>query len=322
MGTDFSGTGTKKSVSFNGSSYPNAGGDYVSLTWGGPYANQGQMPTEKPIYATGAFGFYATVSFLNNTQRFLWPHWPTYPVYHNLRTGRKGMLLPRGGPNETESKFISSEGTVFSRLVFWWEPGYEDQYTGFKADEKNPGNLIVTHPLWLSGSSSGTGRGEMSDLKRVTFLPHPDGGTVNFTGYYEETIQGPFGPALIPVESGFDAVRVVDKLISITRRRFMGLENQVTLLDKLIRPAKSRVASDRLRASIKVTKKQTIELQEQLMQTIMELHPHKITKGLVEKPTARQSILTAKGRIEKDTLVAEIEQKLDVGINVIISLKK
>ena len=62
--------------------------------------------------------------------------------------------------------------------------------------------------------------------------------------------------------------------------------------------------------------RETIELQEQLMQTIMELHPHKVTKGLVEKPTARQSILTAKGRIEKDTLLAEIEQKLDVGINV------
>ena len=319
VGTDFSGTGTKKNVSFNGTDPNNSnGGDHVSLTWGGPYPNQGQMPTEEPIYATGAAGFYTKARFLNSTNfEFLWPTWPIYPVYHNLSTDRKGMLLPRGGPNETESKFISSDGNPIDRLVFWWEPGYEDQYTGFKADGKNTGNLIVTHPARLSGSSSGTGLGDMSDLKTVTFLPAADGtSTVNFTGYYEETIQGPFGPALIPRDVGFDAVEVADRLISIIRTRLVRLEDQITLLDKLIRPAKSRVAADRLRSSIKVNKKQTIELQEQLMQTIMELHPHKVTKGLVEKPTARQSILTAKGRIEKDTLLAEIEQKLDVGINV------
>jgi hypothetical protein len=86
----------------------------------------------------------------------------------------------------------------------------------------------------------------------------------------------------------------------------------------LIRPAKSRIEADKLRASIKVTKKQTIELQKQVMQTIMELHPHKVGKGLTEKPTVRETILTPKGRVEKDTLLAEIEQRLDVGINLFV----
>ena len=159
----------------------------------------------------------------------------------------------------------------------------------------------------------------MSDLKTVTHLPHIDGtSTVNFTGYYEETIQGPFGPALVPRDVGFDAAVVADKLISIIRRRFIKLEDQITLLDRLIRPAKSRIEADKLRASIKVTKKQTIELQKQVMQTIMELHPHKVGKGLAEKTTVRETILTPKGRIEKDTLLAEIEQRLDVGINLFV----
>ena len=107
------------------------------------------------------------------------------------------------------------------------------------------------------------------------------------------------GPALVPRDVGFDAAVVADKLISIIRRRFIKLEDQITLLDRLIRPAKSRIEADKLRASIKVTKKQTIELQKQVMQTIMELHPHKVGKGLAEKTTVRETILTPKGRIEK-----------------------
>lgn len=307
--SDFRGTGDVQRPTFFSSNFD-------SLTWGGPYPNHGQLPTEAPQLSRAA-----NSDFLNSSSfRFSYLEYPIYPVYHNLQTGRKGMLLPRGGPEETDTTY-TSVGTLLSldinRLTFWWEPGYKDEYTGWNSDRVNKGNLIITHPAWITEASSGTGVGSMSTLKEVQTGTFSSGAPV-LAGYYEETIQGPFGPALIPVETGFDAVRVVDKLISIIRRRFIGLENQVTLLDKLIRPAKSRVASDRLRASIKVTKKQTIELQEQLMQTIMELHPHKITKGLVEKPTARQSILTAKGRIEKDTLVAEIEQKLDVGINVYV----
>ena len=313
-GSDFTGKGTKAPPSFVASDNNNSsGGALVTLTWGGPYSNHGQLPTEKPFYATD---FYTRGRFFNSSSfEFGWVTWPTYPVYHNLKTGKKGMLLPRGGPNETEAKFISSEGTIFSRLVFWWEPGYEDQYTEFKSNSINEGNLIILHPSWLSGSSSGTGQGAMSGLKTI-FAPSSTIGITIQAGYYEETIQGPFGPALVPREIGFDAVAVADKLISIIRTRLISLEDQITLLDKLIRPAKSRITADRLRSSIKVNKKQTIELQEQLMQTIMELHPHKVGKGLIEKPTARQSILTAKGRIEKDTLLAEIEQKLKVGINV------
>ena len=138
------------------------------MTWGGPYSNHGQLPTEKPFYATD---FYTRGRFFNSSSfEFGWVTWPTYPVYHNLKTGKKGMLLPRGGPNETEAKFISSEGTIFSRLVFWWEPGYEDQYTEFKSNSINEGNLIILHPSWLSGSSSGTGQGAMSGLKTI-FAP-------------------------------------------------------------------------------------------------------------------------------------------------------
>ena len=73
----------------------------------------------------------------------------------------------------------------------------------------------------------------MSALKQVQIGTFSDGSAVQ-ASYYEETIVGPFGPALVPDERGFDAAVVADKLISIIRRRFIKLEDQITLLDRYI----------------------------------------------------------------------------------------
>ena len=307
--SDFRGTGDVLRPTFFSSNQD-------SLTWGGPYPNHGQLPTEAPQLSRAAHS-----DFLNSSDyRFSYLEYPIYPVYQNPKTGNKGMLLPRGGPEETDTTYTSI-GTFadlnINRLTFWWEPGYKDEYTGWDSDKVNKGTLTITHPAWLTGASSGTGLGSMSALKQVQTGTSSNGSPV-LASYYEETIVGPFGPALVPDERGFDAVAVADRLISIIRKRFIKLEDQITLLDRLIRPAKSRIEADKLRASIKVTKKQTIELQKQVMQTIMELHPHKVGKGLTEKPTVRETILTPKGRVEKDTLLAEIEQRLDVGINLFV----